>query len=144
MKTSDFRTFRIQKEVVEEHSRQLLVMSFKALDEENKGHRRTKTPFLYGAMGKIKAFTILELMVTMVLISVAIAVAMVVLQMVQTQFSRFEQSGHRHSELFLLNTMLKRDFMRSAEIYRGQNTLLFLGFEDTVTYSINPETNHGV
>ena len=86
---------------------------------------------------KIKAYTISEMIIVLILTSIVIGLAFSVLGLVQKHMSAIQDNYARNSELNLLETSLWLDFNRYSYITynSSQETLNFATELDSISYS---------
>ena len=85
---------------------------------------------------KVKAFTISEMLVVLVISSVVISLSMVVLNLVQKQMNSIKNNYAKNTEIRLLERALVHDFQRYDLLYNSQHEqLMGLSIKDSVIYS---------
>lgn len=89
---------------------------------------------------KIKAFTIAELLVVLVLSSIVISIALIVLSLVQKQVSGIQNNLQKQNEIQVLDKMLWHDFNKyKLQFFNKEEILLCTNPIDTVTYKFNKD-----
>lgn len=89
---------------------------------------------------KIKAFTISELIVVLVLSSIVISIAIVVLNLVQKQVTGIQFNLQKQNEIQILNKLLWHDFNKyQLQFFQKENILYCINSLDTVTYQFNKD-----
>ncbi|MGE0637866.1 MAG: type II secretion system protein J [Bacteroidia bacterium] len=89
---------------------------------------------------KIRAFTLIEVIVAMILSGIVVAFAAVAFQLVSKQFMSFKKSGERINELFVFQHQLQKDVRESELILHEALGLKFI-FDDNkqATYLVYEE-----
>lgn len=89
---------------------------------------------------KIRAFTLIEVIVAMILSGIVVAFAAIAFQLVSKQFMSFKKSGERINELFVFQYQLQMDVRESELILHEASGLKFI-FDDSkeATYLIYEE-----
>ena len=89
---------------------------------------------------KIKAFTIAELIVVLVLTSIVISIALVVLNLIQKQVSGIQYNLKKQNRIQILDKLLWHDFNKyKLHFNHKENILLCSNPLDTVTYQFNKD-----
>lgn len=89
---------------------------------------------------KIKAFTIAEMIVVLVLSSIVISIAIVVLNLVQKQVSGIQFNLEKQNEIQVLDKLLWHDFNRyELHYFSEEKILLCLNPLDTITYQFDKD-----
>lgn len=89
---------------------------------------------------KIKAFTIAELIVVLVLSSIVITIAIVVLNLVQKQVSGIQFNLQKQNEIQVLDKLLWHDFnTHKLHFFAKEEILLCTNPIDTITYQFNKD-----
>ena len=77
-------------------------------------------------MKKVKAFTLVELLVSMLISSIVISMAYVSYDIVYKQFSNYKNINKKINEVILIDMLLKNDFFQAKEIYcKTSDKLIF-------------------
>ena len=89
------------------------------------------------ATGKLKSFTLAELLVVMIITAIVVGMAFSVLRLVQKQIHTIQTNFEKTSTLVLFEQRLWQDFNEPHKIfYDDQKQILLMTSEvDTVTYS---------
>lgn len=89
------------------------------------------------ATGKLKSFTLAELLVVMIITAIVVGMAFSVLRLVQKQIHTIQTNFEKTSTLVLFEQKLWQDFNEPHKIlYNDQKQILLMTSEvDTVTYS---------
>lgn len=89
------------------------------------------------ATGKLKSFTLAELLVVMIITAIVVGMAFSVLRLVQKQIHTIQTNFEKTSTLVLFEQKLWQDFNEPHKIlYDDQKQILLMTSEiDTVTYS---------
>lgn len=90
-------------------------------------------------MTKLKAFTISELVVSMILTGIVISIAVTLLFMVKSQFVTFQEKNKTLYELNLFKTLLNKDFEKAEGIIWDETELSFKGSSTKLTYIFDEE-----
>lgn len=69
-------------------------------------------------MNKVKAYTIVEMIVTMLITSVTISIAYSSFRIINGQFGQYKTRSHRNYELVLLDKFMMKDFTNASRIVR--------------------------
>ncbi|MBO9702109.1 MAG: prepilin-type N-terminal cleavage/methylation domain-containing protein [Sporocytophaga sp.] len=70
-------------------------------------------------MNKFKAYTIVEMIVTMLITSVTISIAYSSFRIINGQFGQYKSRSHRNYELVLLDKFMMKDFTNSIRVIRN-------------------------
>jgi len=70
-------------------------------------------------MNKFKAYTIVEMIVTMLITSVTISIAYSSFRIINGQFGLYKSRSHRNYELVLLDKFMMKDFTNAARVIRN-------------------------
>jgi len=91
---------------------------------------------------KIKAFTLGEMIVVLILTSIVVGLAFSVLNLVQKQMSAIQNNYNKSLELNKLETSLWLDFNRYSDIRFNEldNELLFSNELDSISYTFNEQS----
>ena len=85
---------------------------------------------------KIKAFTISEMLVVLVISGIVVSLSLVVLNLVQKQMNSIKNNYTKNTEIRLLERALVQDFQRYNLVYASKNEqLMGLSIKDSVIYS---------
>ena len=85
---------------------------------------------------KTNAFTIAEMLVVLVISAITISLAMLVLQLVQTQLTTISANYNQQTETSILENVLSKDFNKHRLFYNSnQQQLQCVSEIDTVTYT---------
>ena len=82
---------------------------------------------------KIKAFTILELVVVMILTSIIVGIVYSAYEVVGKQYNSYKKTNTQNRKVALLNMLLNKDFSTSYFIKYGEDKLLFYDQENKMT-----------
>jgi len=86
---------------------------------------------------KVKAFTLSELLVVLVISSIVISLTFIVLGLVQKQISQIQQGYQDQQEIVLLKRVLLKDINTHDVFFEAKDTQLFcFNSIDTIQYSI--------
>lgn len=89
---------------------------------------------------KIKAFTLSEMLVVLVISGMVIALTMVVHNLVQKQLFLIKQNNEQRAEIQSLERVLWQDMSTHDAYFNGQvNQLLFLSPKDTINYTFESD-----
>ncbi|PQJ76529.1 PulJ/GspJ family protein [Polaribacter glomeratus] len=84
---------------------------------------------------KLKAFTLAEMLVVLVVASIVIAMGFLVLNMVRKQVVVIQRNYQKKQEVQLFKAMLIRDFNSHKAFYhKNQNRLLLKNTKDSIAY----------
>ena len=84
---------------------------------------------------KLKAFTLAEMLVVLVVASIVIAMSFLVLNMVRKQVVLIQENYHKKQEVQFFEAVLTRDFKtHSAVYYKNQNRLSLICSKDSISY----------
>lgn len=86
-------------------------------------------------MNKLKAYTITELVISMVVTGIIISIAGTILFMFNKQHSTFQSSNKELHQINLLHTLLNKDFEQSESVKWSNNTLSLESIEVRTEYS---------
>lgn len=75
---------------------------------------------------KLKAFTLIEVLVTMLLTTIIIGIIYYAYEVVQKQFIHNKTNDEGITQLSMLNYLLEKDFNESAEVIAANNGITFL------------------
>lgn len=91
------------------------------------------------AITKIKAFTLSEMIVVMIITSIVVAMAFSVLHLVQKHMSVIQNNFANNSEIDKLDQLLWLDFNRYSTIYKNtsEDIVVFKNEIDSVVYQFN-------
>ncbi len=90
-------------------------------------------------MNKVKAFTLTEILVVMIISTIVISLAFTVLNMVQKQVSVIKKTIDIKENIQSLERVLWRDFNEFGHAELNGNQLYFKSLIDSVSYTINDE-----
>lgn len=90
-------------------------------------------------MNKLKAYTIVEMIVTMLITSVTISIAYSSFRIINGQFGQYKTRSHRNYELVLLDKFMMKDFTNALRIIKNadgyscqyQDKIINYEFEDS-------------
>lgn len=85
-------------------------------------------------MKKIKAFTLSELLVVMVVSTIVVSMAFLVLTMVQKQMNKIQGNLEKKKTIESLDKILWQDFNQAKEVFVKGEQLVFEKEEDTLVY----------
>tara|TARA_B110000046_G_C13026081_1_gene414211 strand:- start:8744 stop:9208 length:465 start_codon:yes stop_codon:yes gene_type:complete len=84
---------------------------------------------------KLKAFTLAEMIVVLVVASIVISMSFLVLNMVGKQVSLIQNNYHKKQEVQLFETTFTRDFNTHSVFYhKKENILILKNTKDSVSY----------
>jgi prepilin-type N-terminal cleavage/methylation domain-containing protein len=84
---------------------------------------------------KLKAFTLAEMIVVLVVASIVISMGFLVLNMVRKQVSLIQNNYHKKQEVQLFETTFTRDFNTHSVCYhKKENILILKNTKDSVSY----------
>ena len=84
---------------------------------------------------KIKAFTIIELVVVMILTSIIVGIVYSAYSIVGNQYTGYKKINTQNSRVALLSMLLNKDFSTSCFIKSGEDKIFFYDKENnTITY----------
>ncbi|HET6243888.1 MAG: prepilin-type N-terminal cleavage/methylation domain-containing protein [Bacteroidetes bacterium] len=83
---------------------------------------------------KVKAFTIIELVVVMILTSIVVGIVYSSYSIVGNQFYMYKKTGIQNSQVALLKMLLNKDFTTSQTIKKGNNELFFYQENNLILY----------
>jgi competence protein ComGF len=87
---------------------------------------------------KIKAFTIAEILVVLVLTSIVVSIALVVLNLIQKQITGIQTQMKRQNNIQVLEKVLWQDLNRNKLYYfRNKKTLKCINPLDSIIYSFD-------
>jgi prepilin-type N-terminal cleavage/methylation domain-containing protein len=86
-------------------------------------------------MNKLKAFTLLELIIVMVLMALVTGIAFQAYQIVSSQYHSYQQNVYRDNELMLFENTLQRDFSSSAYVKKTETGIQCIRPDKTVEYT---------
>ena len=89
--------------------------------------------------GKVRSFTLSELLVVMVITVIVVGIAFSVLTLVQRQIRGIEKNFSKTTELGLLEQQLWQDFNLHNRIYYSGTQLVMVSDIDTVNYAFTPD-----
>ncbi len=85
---------------------------------------------------KLKAFTLAEMLVVLVVASIVISMGFLVLNMVRKQVIVIQKNYHKKQEIQLFETTLIRDFnARNAFFHKKENTITLRNTIDSIQYT---------
>lgn len=88
---------------------------------------------------RLKAYTVMELMVVSMLSVLTVVAAINVIEMFQQQFASYEEDTSIALQLSNLQVLLQEDFFNSNQIERFENSLAFSFPDHTVRYQIDSD-----
>ena len=86
---------------------------------------------------KVAAFTIVELIVTMLIGAIVISAGYTLLSMINNGYSSFYKNQKKISDFILLNSLVETDFDKADLIYQNTNNLRFVRDRRSVEYTFN-------
>ncbi|MDD2196889.1 MAG: hypothetical protein PHE03_12825 [Bacteroidales bacterium] len=89
---------------------------------------------------RLKAFTIIELMVALVLFVTIISMAMLLWSNVQKGLSLFQKSSDEYYQYIALTARIERDFIQSLSTTIQPNSFAFSNNTNNITYTILPNS----
>tara|TARA_R110002033_G_scaffold169674_4_gene210782 strand:+ start:4463 stop:4924 length:462 start_codon:yes stop_codon:yes gene_type:complete len=88
---------------------------------------------------KVKAFTLSELLVVLVISSIVISLTFIVLGLVQKQIAQIQQGYQDQQEIVLLKRVLLKDINTHDVFFEAKENRLFCySSKDTIQYSLEP------
>ena len=87
------------------------------------------------AAGKLKSFTLAELIVVMIITAIVVGMAFTVLRIVQKQIHTIQTNFDKTSTLALFEQRLWQDFNEPHNIVYNKNELIMISEIDTIKYS---------
>ena len=87
------------------------------------------------AAGKLKSFTLAELIVVMIITAIVVGMAFSVLRIVQKQIHTIQANFDKTSTLALFEQKLWQDFNEPHNIIYNKNELILISETDTINYS---------
>jgi prepilin-type N-terminal cleavage/methylation domain-containing protein len=88
---------------------------------------------------RIKAFTILEVSITMLIAAILIGITYTAFTIINKSYSSFNTKNKDMAELELLDELLRKDFDRAELIQKDQNGIIFKKADLTlIKYEFNP------
>ena len=87
------------------------------------------------AAGKLKSFTLAELIVVMIITAIVVGMAFSVLRIVQKQIHTIQINFEKTSTLALFEQRLWQDFNEPHNIMYNKNELILISEIDTINYS---------
>lgn len=87
------------------------------------------------AGGKLKSFTLAELIVVMIITAIVVGMAFSVLRIVQKQIHKIQTNFDKTSTLALFEQRLWQDFNEPHNIIYNKNELILISEIDTINYS---------
>ncbi|CAD0009692.1 PulJ/GspJ family protein [Flavobacterium salmonis] len=87
------------------------------------------------AAGKLKSFTLAELIVVMIITAIVVGMAFSVLRIVQKQIHKIQTNFDKTSTLALFEQRLWLDFNEPHNIIYNKNELILISEIDTINYS---------
>lgn len=90
-------------------------------------------------MNKLKAFTILELVVTMAIMGIVATIAYSVAETSQMQFHSYENGQTTLAQISQLNSLLQQDTDRCTRMLKSQDGVTFIKPHDTTVYFFEPD-----
>lgn len=88
---------------------------------------------------KVKAFTIIEVTITMVIAAILIAITYTSYSIVSKSYLSFNTKNDDMAVLERMDKLLKRDFMRAETIQRDSSGILFKNTNSIIQYEFNPD-----
>ena len=85
----------------------------------------------------LRAFTILELTITMLLVALVIGITYTIYTIVSRSYESFQYKNEEIAVLDRLNELLSKDFSRSDSIFKTPRGLLFQSKRDTISYELD-------
>ena len=89
--------------------------------------------------GNIKAFTIMEMTVAMLIASIVIAITYTIYTIVVGSYTSFNYKNNNMAVVMRVNELLKKDFAHADMILKNQNGFLFRSMDKTINYEIQPD-----
>jgi len=90
---------------------------------------------------KLKAFTLAEMIVVLIVASIVIAMGFVILDMVRKQVFLIQRNYQKKQEVQFFGVTLTRDFnSRNAYYYKSQNRLRLKNTKDSISYVFTDTT----
>jgi prepilin-type N-terminal cleavage/methylation domain-containing protein len=88
---------------------------------------------------RLKAFTILELLVAMAITGLVVSISGLVYNMLDSQFFSYRKSNEAIVSVFLLDSSLRKDFFEGRSIIAADDRTLIIVKHDVVEYRFNDE-----
>lgn len=88
---------------------------------------------------KVKAFTIIELVVVMILTAIIVGIVYSAYSIVGNQYYVYKKTGTQNSQVALLSMLLNKDFTSSHFIKYGNDELFFYSKEDNFIHYVFEE-----
>jgi len=88
---------------------------------------------------RVKAFTIMEVTVTMLIASIAIAITYSIYNIVVKSYNAYTIKNNDMTVLIRLDELLKNDFGHADIVLKDQNGILFKSADKMVSYEIGPD-----
>jgi prepilin-type N-terminal cleavage/methylation domain-containing protein len=77
-------------------------------------------------MQKVKAFTLMELLVSMLISGIVISIIYLSYEIIYKQYEGYKKTNKKITQALLVNTLLKTDFLKAHYILNKEKGLLFL------------------
>ncbi len=81
-------------------------------------------------MQKAKAFTLMELLVSMLISGIVISIIYLSYEIIYKQYEEYKKTNQKITQTLLLNTLLKTDFLQSHYILNKEKGLVFIDKEN--------------
>ncbi|WP_435261208.1 PulJ/GspJ family protein [Tenacibaculum sp. nBUS_03] len=88
---------------------------------------------------KVRAYTIIEILITMVITSVIVSILYLLFSTLSRQYSQFNKSQNKTITLALFKNTLKRDFYMSDVLFFKSNELTCVKDKETILYTLQNE-----
>jgi Tfp pilus assembly protein PilE len=86
-------------------------------------------------MNKIKAYTIVEMIVTMLITGVTISIAYSSFRIINGQFGQYKARSQRNYEVVLLDKFMMKDITEAVRVVRNTNGFSCLYIDKTIDYT---------
>lgn len=88
-------------------------------------------------MKKLKAFTLVELLVTMLISSIVIGICYTSYQIVSKQFNDYKALNEKTVEVMLLNELIEKDFLQADSVMKDNMNVVCFNNNNQITYNFN-------
>jgi hypothetical protein len=86
----------------------------------------------------VKAFTILEITITMMISAILIGLTFTIYTIVSHSYRSFSDKNDDVLVMLTLDKLLKRDFLKAESVLRKGSAILIIGRTDTALYDFKP------
>lgn len=90
-------------------------------------------------MNKVKAFTIMEVAITMLISAVLIGIAYTSYSIIIKSYNAFNNKSSKLAVLYTLDHLLKQDFDQAAFISKDETAIVFKKDSSLITYEFYPD-----